>query len=147
MQRNKQIMFTGGLILTDQLLKILTVQYLNEPVTIINNLLQLNYLKNYGVGFSMLNGNRFLILVISFGLIYYVLKMLNDIEMQKYQIPLLMILAGGIGNLIDRIVRGFVVDYVDVNIFNFPVFNFADSILVLGAIAIIIMIVKEERGK
>ncbi len=147
MQRNKQIMFTGGLILIDQLLKILTVQYLNEPVTIINNLLQLNYLKNYGVGFSMLNGNRFLILVISFGLIYYVLKMLNDIEMQKYQIPLLMILAGGIGNLIDRIVRGFVVDYVDVNIFNFPVFNFADSILVLGAIAIIIMIVKEERGK
>lgn len=147
MQRNKQIMFTGGLILIDQLLKILTVQYLNEPVTIINNLLQLNYLKNYGVGFSMLNGNRFLILVISFGLIYYVLKMLNDIEMQKYQIPLLMILAGGLGNLIDRIVRGFVVDYVDVNIFNFPVFNFADSILVLGAIAIIIMIVKEERGK
>lgn len=140
-------MFTGGLILIDQLLKILTVQYLNEPVTIINNLLQLNYLKNYGVGFSMLNGNRFLILVISFGLIYYVLKMLNDIEMQKYQIPLLMILAGGLGNLIDRIVRGFVVDYVDVNIFNFPVFNFADSILVLGAIAIIIMIVKEERGK
>ncbi len=147
MQRNKQIMFTTGLIFIDQVLKILTVQYLKDPLVLIDNMLSLNYLKNYGVGFSMFNGNRLLILIISVTLIYYVLSMLRDTEMQQYQIPLLMILAGGLGNLIDRVFRGFVVDYVDVNLFNFPVFNFADSILVIGSIAIIIMIVKEERGK
>ncbi len=145
----KQGTFVASLILIDQILKLMTVNYLKEPIEVIPNFFQLYYLKNFGVGFSMLNGNKILILLISIALLYFVIKMLIDQDYIKYRIPLLMILAGGLGNLIDRIFRGFVVDYLDFQIFNydFPVFNFADVLLVIGSVVIIVLMIIEEGGK
>lgn len=149
MNQKMQSSIVIGLILIDQFLKILTVNYLSQPIVVINNFFQLNYLKNFGVGFSMLNGNKFLIIIISIGLLYLVVKMLNDAEYSNYKIPLLMMLAGGIGNFIDRIFRGYVVDYLDFKIFtyDFPVFNFADMLLVVGAFLLAVLMIRNEGGK
>ncbi len=149
MKLKNKIIFVGILVLIDQLIKIIVMNNLKITIELIPNFLSLNYLKNYGVGFSLLSGNRFLILLITAVLMYKIFSLLKDPTMQKYQVPLLLILAGGIGNLIDRIIHGFVVDYIDVLIFNydFPVFNFADSILVIGAGIIMIQVVYEEMRK
>lgn len=149
MNQKMQSSIVIGLILIDQFLKILTINYLSQPIVVINNFFQLHYLKNFGVGFSMLNGNKFLIIIISIGLLYLVVKMLNDAEYSNYKIPLLMMLAGGIGNFIDRIFRGYVVDYLDFKIFtyDFPVFNFADMLLVVGAFLLAVLMIRNEGGK
>lgn len=148
MNRKTQLLVISTLVIIDQIIKIIVNAYLVNPIEIIPDFFQLNYLKNYGVGFSLLNGNQFIIMAISIVLLYMVIKMLTDIAYRSYEIPLLMILAGGIGNFIDRIFRGFVVDYLDFKIFNwdFPVFNFADMLLVIGAILMIIMMIIEEGG-
>ncbi len=150
MGRKSKIGFVGALVALDQIIKLLVMNFLTEEIVLIPNFLSLNYLKNYGVGFSLLNGRQPLILLFSAILMGCIFYFLRKEEMKQYQIPLLMIFAGGIGNLIDRLIHGFVVDYVDVIIFNydFPVFNLADSLLVLGAISIIgMMLLEEKRNK
>jgi len=60
----------------------------------------------------------------------------------KTKLGFSLILAGGIGNLIDRIFRGYVIDYIDISkIFSYPVFNFADICIVIGVILVIIIII------
>ena len=58
---------------------------------------------------------------------------------------MILILAGGIGNLIDRIFRGYVIDFIDINLFNFPNFNIADMSIVIGVIIIFIMIINSIK--
>ncbi len=149
MGKGSQISIVTSLIVIDQIIKVLVVNNLSKPIEVIPNFWQLNYVQNFGVGFSMLNGNKLLIIFISIALLYFVVKMLLADEYRMFRYPLLLVLAGGIGNFIDRIFRGFVVDYMDFQIFNydFPVFNFADMLLVIGAVLIIIMMIIDEGGK
>lgn len=63
-------------------------------------------------------------------------------------VSLLLVLAGGIGNLIDRLLRGYVIDYIDINnLFEFPVFNLADIFVVVGVAIIIICILLDGKRK
>ena len=140
------------LVIVDQVVKFLVSSYLNY-IDVIPNFLYLSLEKNYGVAFSMLWNNRLLILIISLLLILFLIYLLNKDYLSKGKNNKLLnvtygLLFGGIlGNLIDRIVRGYVIDYIGVYIFNykFPVFNLADSFITIGVILMIVSTFKEEK--
>ena len=140
------------LVIVDQIVKFLVSTYLNY-IDVITKFLYLSLEKNYGVAFSMLWNNRLLILIISLLLILFLIYLLNKDYLSKGKNNKLLnvtygLLFGGIlGNLIDRIVRGYVIDYIGVYIFNykFPVFNLADSFIMVGVILMIISTFKEEK--
>ncbi len=140
------------LVIVDQVVKFLANTYLNY-INVIPKFLYLSLEKNYGVAFSMLWNNRLLILIISLLLILFLIYLLNKEYLSKGKNNKLLnatygLLFGGIlGNLIDRIVRGYVIDYIGVYIFNyrFPVFNLADSFITIGVILMIISTFKEEK--
>lgn len=142
MTKNKQICFVISLVIIDFLIKVLVIKNLtNNSITIINNFLSLIYVKNYGVSFSMLSGNHLFILVVSFIAIAVLIYMLESYKYTlHYQIPILVMLSGAIGNLFDRIFRGYVVDYISFTFgtYEFAVFNFADMLVVCGCIYVII---------
>lgn len=142
------------LVIVDQIVKFLVSTYLNY-IDVIPKFLYLSLEKNYGVAFSMLWNNRLLILIISLLLILFLIYLLNKDYLSKGKNNKLLnvtygLLFGGIlGNLIDRIVRGYVIDYIGVYIFNykFPVFNLADSFIMVGVILMIISTFKEEKNQ
>ena len=138
------------IILIDQFLKLL-VSYFNVNISIIPNFLSLIITSNKGVAFSMLSGHNILIIVVSVILLIVLINMYNkEIKSEnktKYKQVIFGILFGGImGNLIDRIFKGKVIDYISIefNKYYFPIFNFADIAITIGVILLIILIVKEE---
>ena len=120
---------------------------LNNSVSVINNFFSITYTHNYGGAWSLFSDSTILITVISIiviiGIIIYLSKkkINNKIESLGYS----FLLGGAIGNLIDRIIYGYVIDFLDFNIFgyNFPIFNIADMGIVIG---IFLIIVIEIRG-
>lgn len=150
----KILILTVILVIVDQVVKFLVSTYLNY-IDVIPKFLYLSLEKNYGVAFSMLWNNRLLILIISLLLILFLIYLLNKDYLSKGKNNKLLnvtygLLFGGIlGNLIDRIVRGYVIDYIGVYIFNykFPVFNLADSFITIGVILMIISTFKEEKKR
>ena len=140
------------LVVIDQIVKILVISKLalQQSITIINNFFNITYVRNTGAAWSILSGNVLLLIMISVlalvAIYYYLIKdkKLNKIDMISYS----MLVGGIIGNLIDRIVHGYVIDYLDFKIFNynFPIFNVADTLIVISIIIIgISLIVGEYR--
>ena len=143
------------LIALDQLTKIWAYSSLRgEPsIVLINNFFQLTYLENRGAAFGILYGHTWFLILVSVFLIafivFYYRKIPNGMPHTLLKTSLVLIASGGIGNFIDRIFRGFVIDFFDARIFgyNFPVFNVADILIVVGAIgfAFLTLIIKEEK--
>ncbi len=150
----------AGLAAIDQLIKLWAVQVL-QPVHDIplirfgdTDILRLRYLLNDGAAFGGLSQKRWLLVGIT-----AVLSAVCLIALMKYyrrskffSVTISMIVAGGVGNLIDRLFRGgLVVDYVDVICIHFPVFNFADCCIVIGCFLLFIFCWRgfpdERKGK
>lgn len=137
-------------ILIDQIIKIIVSNSLtlNKSIILIKDFFSLTYVRNDGAAFSILSGNRFFLIMIAFltlFLIYFFFienKNLSKIEIITYS----LLIGGIIGNLIDRIIFGYVIDYLDFYIFNynFPVFNFADICIVISVLFLILDILKGE---
>ncbi|MGM9876288.1 MAG: signal peptidase II [Bacilli bacterium] len=138
-------------IIIDQLSKIIIVNNLtnNKSIEVIKSFFYLTYTNNKGAAFSILTGRRILLILVALivigVLIYYVRK--NKIEGKVNKIALSLVIGGSIGNLIDRILRGAVVDFIDVKIFgyNFPIFNLADTFIVIGVFLLIIEMFRKEH--
>jgi len=136
------------LVLIDQIIKCVVSNSidLNTSIKIIPNFFYITNVHNYGAAFGILDGGKFFL--ISIGIIailtmYYFSKSCKN----KYEIfSSVLLLSGIIGNLLDRILLGYVVDYLDFYIFsyNYPVFNFADICIVVGALLIIFLELKEQ---
>lgn len=115
---------------------------LNESKTIIDNFLNITYVRNTGAAWSILDNNTWIVTVISLliiiGIIYYVYR--NRVSKKILKIGYGFILGGAIGNFIDRIVYGYVIDFIDIDIFgwNYPIFNLADMFIVVGVILVMI---------
>lgn len=147
------LLFSALLIGLDQLFKFWAVQSLAPvgSVPVIPHLLDFTYVENYGAAFGILQEKRFLLVALTgailAGVIYLLLT--QRIKGKFLVFSTALILAGGVGNLIDRIFRGFVVDYLDVSpLFSFPVFNFADCCVVIGTCILVLYILfLEEREK
>lgn len=138
---NKKYLMLGiALIIIDQIVKILMI---DKILIVIPGFLNFTYTKNLGAAFGL--GNPVMVLIVNIllvvGIIIFIIKYKDKIT--SY-IPITMLLAGAIGNLIDRIFRGYVIDFIDINLFNFPVFNIADICVVLGVIILIFEIIKKQ---
>ncbi len=137
------------LISLDQIVKYFIVEYVTKPIVIIENFFELRFVKNYGVSFSMLDGMTTIILIITCVSIIFLIWLLYNFDEKLYRIGLTMMIAGAIGNYIDRLFFGYVIDYLDFIIFgyDFPVFNIADILIVCGGIIVGIMVLIEEKRK
>lgn len=135
--------------LIDQISKVIVSSklILYNKVKIINNFFCLTYVKNDGAAWSILSGNRILLIIITILAITLITKyIMSEKKLNKYDIISYGMLLGGIiGNFIDRLVHGYVIDFFDFNIFgyNYPVFNFADIFIV---ISVIMMTITYLRG-
>jgi len=130
-------------VAADQGIKLLVMQNLKPvgKVTAIHGFLDFFYLENRGAAFGILQNQRWffvvLTIIISAAIIVALFKY-NHHEFFSYAASILII-GGGIGNLIDRVFRGFVIDYISISFFS-PIFNFADSCVTVGTVFLIIHI-------
>ena len=126
-----------GAIVLDNLTKWLTVSCLEyrETVPLWKDVLHFTYERNEGAAFGILSEHRWVFMVVStvaiIGLLVYLFGFKPKSKLM--QISLSMIAGGGIGNMIDRVYLGYVVDFIDVRLINFAVFNIADSFVTVGA--------------
>ena len=150
----KRIMlFSFIIFIIDQIVKLFVgfSLELNTSITVFNNFFYISNVHNYGAAFSILYGNRIFLVIVSIitlVLVYYFL--LKNKKFNWFNIILYSLLIGGIlGNLFDRIMYGYVVDYLDFYIFNynFPIFNIADVCIVISVILIIIDTLWGENGE
>ena len=142
------------LIAVDQWTKWLAIQQLkdNSPFVLIENVLELRYHENTGIAGGFLEGQRLLIAVVTGVVLVFLFVVLLSGRYRKSKMVNLggcLVVGGGIGNLIDRVLHtdGSVVDFIYVKLIDFPIFNFADCCVVIGAILILIyffFIYKEE---
>lgn len=126
------------IIAADQLTKRWAFNVLRhlETIPIIKNVLHLTYAENTGAAFSILKGHRWIFIAVSsFALlVIFYLLFIRRISHPLAVISLSMIAGGGIGNMIDRVSAGYVIDMVDFRLINFAIFNLADSFITIGAI-------------
>ena len=151
MKNKKALLIILGIfiILLDQITKAILI---GRNITIIPNILNFTYTENTGVAFGIGSNNLLFIIIVNIILLGIIIKFIKERKEQvnfSILISLILILSGGIGNLIDRIVRGYVIDFIDVNLFNFPNFNIADISISVGIISLIFIlcnsILKEKK--
>ena len=150
-------LFSVGIVAIDQITKALVVANipLYADVPFLPGILQLTYARNTGAAFSLLEGQQWL-----FALLFVVLTALIFVEYFKKRLPfttferwcIAAVYGGGLGNMIDRVRLGYVVDMLETQFMEFPVFNVADSFICCGCIALAISLVffnkafwKEEK--
>ena len=136
-----------GSVALDQLTKWLAVMYLKpiDTFPLWEDVLHLTYVENRGAAFGMLADHRWVFMIFStlaiIGLSVYLFGFSKDNNWVK--ISLAMIIGGGIGNMIDRIVLQYVIDFIDFTLINFAVFNVADSFVCVGAGILIVYFVRD----
>ena len=154
--KNKKINFliiiTITAILLDQVIKIIMKSKLfNSSILVIPYILKLTYVQNTGAAFGIGNNSTSMFVAVNIviiGLITYFIFSKKDEINRPILSALHLIVAGGISNLIDRITRGFVIDYIDISpLIKYPVFNLADIFIVVGCIIIAISLIKDAIVK
>ena len=136
------------LIGLDQIIKYWALNSLKEvnSIPVINNIFSLTYVENRGAAFGMLQNNQSIFILVAavascFGLYYLHSKKVNNLG----KIGILLVISGAIGNLIDRVRLGFVVDYLDFHIIWSYVFNLADCFVVVGTILLCLYIITSNE--
>jgi len=151
----KNIIFSWVIIflcvIIDQLSKYCVEKYVypNE-IKVIKNFFNIVYVTNEGAAWSILWGQRMVLIVVPLVIIIFCLVFLLRSVDKLLSFPLALVTGGGIGNLIDRIFKGSVVDFFEFNIFgyNFPVFNMADVFVTIGtALLVIYILFVYKEGK
>ena len=138
MKQNKLVMWITGmlsvivLVVFDQYTKILAVKHLKDQpdIPILKDIFELSYVENRGAAFGMMQNKQTFFIITTVLVVAAILWIYHTMPMEKKFIPgrvtLIFIIAGAIGNFIDRVSQGFVVDFLYFKLINFPVFNVAD---------------------
>lgn len=140
------------LLCIDQISKLLIVNLLTktDSITIIKNFFYLTYINNDGAAFSILVGKRILLILIAVLVIVMLIRYIkkNNIQNKLELVSISLIIGGSLGNLIDRVVRGYVIDFLDFKIFNynFPIFNLADTFIVIGVFLLLLKEIRKENN-
>ena len=135
------------IVLCDQLSKHIINIYNKSLINKDFIIFRLDYVKNFGAAFNLFSGNRILLslvsVIITILLIYLILNnaIINNIDLLSFS----FVLGGTIGNGIDRISKGYVIDFINLNFIDFPVFNIADISINIGFILIIYGFIKYKR--
>lgn len=140
----------AGIVAADQFTKYLVVQHipLHTQLPAIDGLFHLTYVQNNGAAFSILQGQQWLFLIL-----FVVLTLAVIWEFWHKNMPfsafdrwcIVLVWGGGLGNMIDRLRLGYVVDMIEVDFMKFPVFNVADCFITCGCIALLISLVFFNR--
>ena len=140
------------LVIIDQLTKILTRNLieLGESITFIPGLLDLTYIKNTGAAWSILENHTWLLTVLSAVIVLVIawLMLKHFFTTWVGTLSAVLIMAGGVGNLIDRCVFKYVTDMIQTTFMDFPVFNFADCCITVGVVLLVIYVLffcKDEK--
>ena len=134
------ILFCAALIAIDQLSKYFAYTLLRPvgTVPIINNVFSLTYVENVGAAYGIFEGARWFLIgitvIVTVGIVIYYRRLPKTKPYNKARFALLLITAGALGNFIDRVRNGYVVDFLQARFIDFPVFNIADSCVVIGVI-------------
>ena len=157
MLNNKRFIFIIAIIavIIDQVTKtiIRSKLHLNESIPVIPSILHITYTENTGAAFSIFSGQVQTLTIIS---IIATIIIIAFCVLEKNKFSLIQIICWGLllggtdGNLIDRLFRSSVTDFIDFTIINFPVFNFADIFIDVGAFLIIvhsIFFLKDDKSK
>lgn len=135
------LLISVTIAILDQVFKYLVINHLKpiENITVINKLLYFTYLENRGAAFGILSNQRwfFILTTVLVIILLVYLVFTKKFESKMFNISAALIIGGGIGNLIDRIFLGYVIDYIQLSFFP-PVCNFADYCITAGTIILII---------
>ncbi len=139
------------LIAVDQWIKVWAVNNLagNASIPLIPGVLQFSYVENYGGAFGIFQGIALMLALrtaVFLGVLAGLVVFFGLKKRYTFMWILAVITGGGIGNLVDRFHRGFVVDYIDFCLINYPVFNFADCCIVVGTIVLMVYIFFTDRA-
>jgi signal peptidase II len=142
------LIFVGVSI--DQITKIVAEKYLHfmQPVTLIDGALSFQLVHNYGAAYGILQGHRFFLLAISALVFLVCIKYAKSLATSQYsEWGLGFLLIGTVGNFLDRLYLGFVIDFVDIGLF--PVFNIADVCIDIGIVLFLLELwmVKDVKNK
>lgn len=152
MKRNNLSVTTGffsllllaGLIAFDQLTKYLAVSGLKDaPLLLIKDVFSLRYVENRGIGFGLFQGKVPFILVLNIAILLFIVFVLCRLPVNRRMTPvrvtLLFTVAGALGNILDRLRLGYVVDFFSFDLINFPVFNMADIYVTVSIVVFAIL--------
>lgn len=130
------------LVALDQVTKMLAVEHLTKgAIPLIDGVFELTYVQNTGAAFGLFKNQRWIFMSITAVVMIVLLVVLMSGRFRRYRMANVtgtLILAGGIGNMIDRVAHGYVVDFLYFKLINFPVFNVADCYVVIGAVLLLI---------
>lgn len=142
------------LIGVDQLTKYLVLRFLSDgvPVSVIPHVLRFRYISNTGAAFSMFSGRTLALSAVTLVIliVLIILWVKGKFSTKLLRAGAALVIAGGFGNLIDRLFRHYVVDFMEFTFTNFAVFNFADCCVTIGAALLIIAIlisIAKDSGK
>ncbi len=126
-----------------------TQMKVGETLPVIENVFHITYVRNTGAAFSMLAGKQIFLIILTAILIAAVLFYIiyKKPTQPVLMLSLTMIIAGGVGNLVDRITKGYVIDFFDFRLINFAVFNIADIFVVCGAVALAVYLIWFDEVK
>lgn len=97
------------------------------------------FIKNTGAAWGILKGSNYILIIVSFLVIFYALRYFS-----YHPVALSILLGGVLGNLYDRIFRGYVVDFININLFNYPLFNLADAFITISMMLLAWKMMKEK---
>ncbi len=142
------LLLSAVLVAADQLLKFWAVHQLRPvgTIPIIENIFHLTYIENRGMAFGMMEGQQWLLVWVTAAVLLVLVLVILSGRL-KHGFPLFtaaVVLGGGAGNLIDRVYRGYVVDYIHVKAINFAVFNLADVCVTVGTLALAAWVIYGE---
>jgi len=137
----RNFIILAALVIIDQLLKF----WVSSAKPFIDaGIFSLHYVTNTGASFGMLQDNNTTLIFVSIMALGIIMMNVKHIQ-RKHEIPVILIISGLLGNLVDRVFRGFVIDFLDLHWW--PVFNLADSCIVIGVIWLAAIILLDNDGK
>ncbi len=141
-----------ALVSFDQITKYIVINSfnVNDKLILINNFLKFYYIRNTGISFGMLSNQKYIIILLTLLVIAYVIY--ETIKNKKNKLMIIsssLIISGAIGNLIDRVFRGYVVDFISFTLFKkeMAIFNIADILITFGIILYIYIILMEGKNE
>ncbi len=149
------LIFFAVLVGVDQAAKYFAITVLKPlgSINIIEGFFSLTYVENRGAAFGIMQGGKWIFIILTVAVciacVIYYSKLAAENRLMIVRAAIILVCSGAVGNMIDRLFRGYVVDMLDFNIFgyNFPVFNFADICVCVGAFLLVIGVMFFDRSK
>ena len=145
MKKHVALLMSTLLVVIDQLLKLVATDYLKPigAIRLIPDIFHFTYVENRGAAFGMMEGQKWLLIGVTTAVILFavVITLMGKIENTSLLFAVATIIGGGVGNLIDRVYRNFVIDYIHVKAINFAVFNFADICVTVGTVWLLVYLI------